>query len=96
MKTYARVDQGSVTELFVTDGNIAALFHRDVRWIDVTQVTEIACGWRYDGMHFNRPPPDSVASDAAARAAPGLVMAEPSPSPIVAHGGSVPDQTSGG
>jgi hypothetical protein len=96
MRTYARVEQDSVTELFATDGDIAALFHRDMRWIDVTEVTGIACGWRYDGMHFSCKEPDPVASHPAAWAAPEPVLAEGAPSHTDACDGSFLGEASGG
>lgn len=39
MKTYARIDHGIVMELFSTDADIADLFHPDLVWVDVTDVT---------------------------------------------------------
>ena len=36
MKTYARVDNGIVWELFSTDGNMAEMFHPAIVWADVT------------------------------------------------------------
>jgi hypothetical protein len=56
-KTYARIECGRVAELLATEGDIVALFHRDLEWIDVTDVAKIAYGWTYDGQHFLPPPP---------------------------------------
>jgi hypothetical protein len=58
MKTYARIQAEHVAELFVTDQDITAMFHRDIPWVDVTSVNGIAVGWKYDGQHFS-PPTDS-------------------------------------
>jgi hypothetical protein len=96
MKIYARVEQDSVTELFATDIDIAALFHRDMHWIDVTEVQGISCGWRYDGMQFSRPVSGPVASLPAARAVPEPVLAEGSPSHTDVRDGSSPGEASGG
>jgi hypothetical protein len=95
MKIYARVEQASVTELFATDIDIAALFHRDVHWIDVTGVPGISCGWCYDGMHFSRPVSGPVTTDAAAHSAPEPVPAEGRPSETVVRGGSAHREASG-
>ena len=39
MKTYARITQNTVVELFSTDGNMAEMFHPDLLWIDITEIT---------------------------------------------------------
>lgn len=38
MKTYARITQNTVVELFSTDGNMAEMFHPDLLWIDITEI----------------------------------------------------------
>lgn len=38
MRTYARIDEGIVMELFSTDGDMAEMFHPDLVWVDVTEV----------------------------------------------------------
>jgi len=48
-KTYARIENDTVVELLKTDGDIAAMFHRDLHWIDVTGEAGVAYGWRHDG-----------------------------------------------
>ncbi|MFP0198087.1 hypothetical protein ACKJSM_23315 [Pseudomonas sp. PHC1] len=39
MKTYARVAENTVVELFSTAGNIVEMFHPDLLWVDITDVT---------------------------------------------------------
>ncbi|VVP78055.1 hypothetical protein [Pseudomonas fluorescens] len=39
MKTYARIFNSTVVELFSTDGNMAEMFHPDLLWIDITEIT---------------------------------------------------------
>jgi hypothetical protein len=39
MKTYARIANNTVVELFSTDGNMAKMFHPDLLWVDITEVT---------------------------------------------------------
>lgn len=46
MKTYARIFEGQVQELFSTDGDIASMFHPEMVWIDVTEMeTKPTVGW---------------------------------------------------
>lgn len=46
MKTYARVSEGLVHELFVTDGDMAEMFHPDMIWVEITDlVPEPVVGW---------------------------------------------------
>jgi hypothetical protein len=52
VKLYARIEQGTVVELLRTDGNINAMFHRGLVWVDVSEVAGIAYGWIYDGHDF--------------------------------------------
>ena len=61
-RTYARIQDGAVAELFETDQPIAALFNPALIWVDVTDVAGIAEGWRYDGSSFALPPPFSAPS----------------------------------
>lgn len=44
MKTYARIEAGSVVELVRTDREIGKLFHSSLRWQAVTD-PEVAVGW---------------------------------------------------
>ncbi|MBC3270761.1 MULTISPECIES: hypothetical protein [unclassified Pseudomonas] len=39
MKTYARISSDTVVELFTTDGNMAEMFHPDLLWVDISEVT---------------------------------------------------------
>lgn len=58
MKTYARIDGGVVMELFSTDLDITELFHPELVWIDVTDVSPAPQErWLYDGSTFAEPPP---------------------------------------
>ncbi|WP_415763486.1 hypothetical protein [Pseudomonas sp. CP4] len=38
MKTYARIVNATVVELFATDGNMAEMFHPDLLWVDISEV----------------------------------------------------------
>lgn len=58
MKTYARIDAGSVVELFQTDSDITQMFHPDLIWIDVTDLDpQPGQQWTYDGTTFAAPIP---------------------------------------
>ncbi|WP_085712894.1 MULTISPECIES: hypothetical protein [unclassified Pseudomonas] len=39
MKTYARVVENTVVELFSTDGNMVEMFHPDLLWVDISEIT---------------------------------------------------------
>ncbi|VVN07607.1 hypothetical protein [Pseudomonas fluorescens] len=39
MKTYARITHNTVVELFSTNGNMAEMFHPDLLWVDITEIT---------------------------------------------------------
>ena len=56
MKTYARIQDGRVAELFATDDDITKMFHRDITWVNVSMVQDVAVGWGYDGQRFALPP----------------------------------------
>jgi hypothetical protein len=56
MKKYARIKDGRVAELLMTEGDIAAMFNPAIVWIDVSSRPAIAEGWRYDGANFAPPP----------------------------------------
>jgi hypothetical protein len=49
MNTYARVENSVVVELLSTDGDIHAMFHRQLLWIDAAEAVGVAIGWHYDG-----------------------------------------------
>ncbi|CAI8931311.1 MULTISPECIES: hypothetical protein [unclassified Pseudomonas] len=58
MKTYARIFNSTVVELFSTDGNMAEMFHPDLLWVDITEITPVpqidwtahfgTLGWVFD------------------------------------------------
>lgn len=54
MKTYARIHDGRVAELFATDGNIAELFHPALVWVECG--SDVQVGWLYDSGVFSEPP----------------------------------------
>jgi hypothetical protein len=39
MNTYARIVNCTVVELFSTEGNMAEMFHPDLLWVDITEIT---------------------------------------------------------
>ena len=45
MKTFARIEQGAVAELFATDHDVASLFHPSLKWVDVTGNAAAQIGW---------------------------------------------------
>jgi hypothetical protein len=55
LQTYARIQNGVIVELFVTDRDIRSLFHPDLQWINVTDATGAQPGWRHDGSGFSPP-----------------------------------------
>jgi hypothetical protein len=69
MKTYARVADGQVVEVFSTDGDIARMFHPDLVWADISKTEPMPkLGWHaarlQDGnWQFSEPiaPPPTVA-----------------------------------
>ena len=73
MKTYARIEQDTVVELLLTEGDICAMFHSDLRWIDVTDVAGIVYGSRYDGRRLA--PPAHTESETAVQTAAAPVRA---------------------
>lgn len=66
MKTYARIENDTVVELFKTDGNIVEMFHPDMVWVDVSSVVGISEGWRKVGSDF-APPPATPQSEIKSR-----------------------------
>ncbi|WP_454751703.1 hypothetical protein [Cupriavidus necator] len=59
MRTYARICDGKVVELFSTDGDIATMFHPSLTWVDITdEIVQPEEGWSYDGDAFT--PPDEM------------------------------------
>lgn len=59
MKTYARIDHGSVAELLVTQGDPAHLYHAALVWREVT-TPGVAIGWLAGPMGFVAPPAPEV------------------------------------
>jgi hypothetical protein len=60
MKTFARIQNGAVAELFATDADIGQLFAPALLWVDVTDLPGVVQGWLYDGSVFTAPPPVSA------------------------------------
>lgn len=56
-KSYARIQDGIVAELFETEADIRDLFNPALVWVDVTGRATVPVGWRYDGTAFTAPPP---------------------------------------
>lgn len=54
-KKYARIENGLVAELLVTDGNISEMFVPGIVWIDVSSVRNVSEGWRFEGGQFIQP-----------------------------------------
>ncbi len=57
MKTYARIEDGLVSELFKTDRDVTSMFNPSLVWVDASSHPDIAEGWHYDGTKFTPPPP---------------------------------------
>jgi hypothetical protein len=55
MKTYARIQDGRVAELFATDADMRQLFHASLMWVDVTAQDAVDIGWTFDGANFAAP-----------------------------------------
>lgn len=58
MKTYARINEGRVAELFATDGNIAELFHPALVWVECGG--SVSVGDAYADGSFSPPPPPPI------------------------------------
>lgn len=73
MRTYARVGEGMVHELFSTDGNMAEMFHPEMVWVDITDLDSAPyVGWSADqkkGIWIFSEPAPPVLSDAELKAA---------------------------
>jgi len=56
MAKYARIDNGSVAEIFETEQDITQLFHPDLIWVDITNVEPSPeYGWKYNSKKFSQP-----------------------------------------
>lgn len=55
MRTYARIQDGIVAELFRTDGDITAMFNPALLWVDISNHPDVTENWRYDGSVFTAP-----------------------------------------
>ncbi len=55
IKTYARIDAGTVAELFSTPDDISNLFNAALTWVEVPEGVGVLEGWRYDGSAFEKP-----------------------------------------
>ncbi|MBZ6397256.1 MULTISPECIES: tail fiber assembly protein [Pantoea] len=56
MAKYARIDNGSVAEIFETEQDITKLFHPDLIWVDITNVDPSPeYGWIYKAKKFSKP-----------------------------------------
>ena len=56
MRTYARIQDGSVAELIKTHGDITRMFHPALVWVDVSTLAGVAESWLFDGTNFTPPP----------------------------------------
>ncbi len=55
MRTYARIQNGTVAELLKTDGDITHMFNPALVWVDVSSQADVAEGWHFDGTTFTAP-----------------------------------------
>jgi hypothetical protein len=55
MKSYARIDNGSVAELFDTDAKITDLFAPGLVWIEIPEGSYVTTGWSYSDGSFSAP-----------------------------------------
>jgi hypothetical protein len=65
MKTYARIEDRTVAELFTTSEAITSLFHPSLHWVDVSG-QQIHVGWVENGEGTFAPPPVAAPPAAAA------------------------------
>lgn len=68
MKTYARIENGAVVELFETDGDIAEMFHPDLVWIEAP--VGVAVGYSYNAGTFAPSAPAAPAVHVPASVSP--------------------------
>ncbi|MRS19814.1 hypothetical protein GJV08_11670 [Enterobacteriaceae bacterium RIT692] len=56
MKKFARIEAGTVEEIFSTDKEISTLFHPSIEWVDITDLAvQPQAGWRYVDNAFTEP-----------------------------------------
>lgn len=77
MKIYARVYEGEVQELFSTDGDITQMFHPDMIWVDITELSpqpvpgwsavESTTGWAFAAPVIVPPTDDELKAAALAK-----------------------------
>ncbi len=60
LKTFARLEDGTVAEIFRTAVDVSELFHPAVAWRNITEHPEVKIGWTHDGASFS-PPSDVTA-----------------------------------
>ncbi|MFJ2457071.1 tail fiber assembly protein [Pseudomonas neuropathica] len=56
MRTYARVDDGRVLEIFETDGDITEMVHPNLILVEIPAATLVVPGWLYANGVFSEPP----------------------------------------
>jgi hypothetical protein len=57
--SYARIENGTVAELFTTSQPISEIFCPELTWVPVPAGSAVVPGWSYDGTSFAAPPPRS-------------------------------------
>ena len=65
MKTFARIENAVVVEMFTTSTDPARLFHPSLQWREVIGAG-VACGWVLGPDGFVPPPPISVPKTSSA------------------------------
>ncbi|GAA0411468.1 hypothetical protein GCM10008969_37870 [Pseudomonas veronii subsp. inensis] len=86
MRTYVRVCDGLVVEIFETDGDITEMFHPDLIWVDVSEISPMpmerwvasksASGWRFAAPAVLPPTEDELKADAMSRRDALLAVAD--------------------
>ena len=64
MKTYARMQNGTVAEFLTTAADIDTLFNHQITWIDVSGVAHVEIGWAWQPETGFAPPPAEIPSAA--------------------------------
>jgi len=62
MAIFARIHEGRVVEVLDHGSDPAYQFHSALRWVDVSDIQDVAPGWSYDGEEFKAPSADEPAS----------------------------------